>query len=167
MVPARTTTRWWPRSATTSPAACPSRSPIPARVVELVYVDDVVAAFMDTSTGTPPGVTRAGSSRSFTDHGWRARGPIRVFRAMRENLVVADFADPLARRLYATYLAYLPPDDLAYSSTSNRLARHAGRAPQAPHFGQIFVSRTNPGVTRGNHYHHTKVEKFWCSRARR
>lgn len=29
------------------------------------------------------------------------------------------------------------------------------------HFGQIFVSRTKPGVTRGNHYHHTKIEKFF------
>ena len=29
------------------------------------------------------------------------------------------------------------------------------------HFGQIFVSRTKPGVTRGNHYHHTKAEKFF------
>ena len=29
------------------------------------------------------------------------------------------------------------------------------------HFGQIFVSRTKPGVTRGNHYHHTKTEKFF------
>ena len=31
---------------------------------------------------------------------------------------------------------------------------------KAPSFGQIFVSRTNPGVTRGNHYHDTKTEKF-------
>ena len=29
------------------------------------------------------------------------------------------------------------------------------------HFGQIFVSRTRPGITRGNHYHHTKTEKFF------
>jgi len=31
---------------------------------------------------------------------------------------------------------------------------------KAPCFGQIFVSRTKPGITRGNHYHHTKTEKF-------
>ena len=29
------------------------------------------------------------------------------------------------------------------------------------HIGQIFVSRTKPGITRGNHYHHTKTEKFF------
>jgi UDP-2-acetamido-2,6-beta-L-arabino-hexul-4-ose reductase len=28
------------------------------------------------------------------------------------------------------------------------------------HFGQLFISRTKPGVTRGNHFHNTKVEKF-------
>ena len=27
-------------------------------------------------------------------------------------------------------------------------------------FGQVFISRTRPGITRGNHYHHTKTEKF-------
>ncbi len=31
---------------------------------------------------------------------------------------------------------------------------------KSPCFGQIFVSRTRPGITRGNHYHDTKVEKF-------
>ena len=31
---------------------------------------------------------------------------------------------------------------------------------KSPSFGQIFVSRTKPGITRGNHYHHTKTEKF-------
>ena len=31
---------------------------------------------------------------------------------------------------------------------------------KSPHAGQVFVSRTKPGVTRGNHYHHSKTEKF-------
>ena len=31
---------------------------------------------------------------------------------------------------------------------------------KSPAFGQLFISTTNPGVTRGNHWHHTKVEKF-------
>jgi UDP-2-acetamido-2,6-beta-L-arabino-hexul-4-ose reductase len=32
---------------------------------------------------------------------------------------------------------------------------------KSKNFGQIFVSRSRPGVTRGNHYHHTKIEKFF------
>ena len=31
---------------------------------------------------------------------------------------------------------------------------------KSEHFGQVFISRTKPGITRGNHWHHTKVEKF-------
>ena len=31
---------------------------------------------------------------------------------------------------------------------------------KSPAMGQIFVSRTKPGITRGDHYHHTKAEKF-------
>jgi UDP-2-acetamido-2,6-beta-L-arabino-hexul-4-ose reductase len=58
-------------------------------------------------------------------------------------------------------LAYLPPDGLGYQldiKTDNRgsLAEFV----KSKTFGQMFVSRTLPGVVRGNHYHHTKVEKF-------
>ncbi len=35
-----------------------------------------------------------------------------------------------------------------------------GSSSRPEHSGQIFVSRTQPGVTRGNHFHHTKTEKF-------
>ena len=72
-----------------------------------------------------------------------------------------DFSDPFLGKLYATYLSYLPEDDFAYGldrkcDTRGCLAEFV----KLPAFGQIFVSRTAPGITRGNHYHHTKTEKF-------
>ncbi len=83
------------------------------------------------------------------------------FRKIRKTLVLPEFNDPFVRKLYGTYLFYLPTDDLAYY-----LDQHCDKRGclaefiKSPAFGQIFVSTTEPGVTRGGHYHNTKAEKF-------
>ena len=80
---------------------------------------------------------------------------------MRDTLLVADAGEPFTRRLLGTYTSYLPPGDLAYPLDQRTDARGTlAELLKSPHFGQIFVSRTHPGVTRGNHYHDLKVEKF-------
>jgi len=86
---------------------------------------------------------------------------IRSFRQSRQSLRLPSFADDFTRCLYATYLSHLEGPNFAYRldlKTDNRgcLAEFM----KSEHFGQIFVSRTKPGITRGNHYHHTKTEKF-------
>jgi UDP-2-acetamido-2,6-beta-L-arabino-hexul-4-ose reductase len=59
------------------------------------------------------------------------------------------------------YLTYLNEDDFAYDLTQRCDDRGClAEFIKSRHFGQIFVSRTKPGITRGNHYHHTKAEKF-------
>ncbi len=88
-------------------------------------------------------------------------GRIQEFHAMRETLSIADFRDPFNRDLFATYLSYVPPSERMFhlhKRTDNRgsLAEFLKSKPG----GQIFVSRTFPGITRGNHYHHTKTEQF-------
>ncbi len=86
---------------------------------------------------------------------------IRSFRASRQTLVAPDLSDPFVYKLYGTYLSYLEPSDFAYDLTQRTDARGAlAEFIKSPAFGQIFVSRTRPGVTRGNHFHHTKAEKF-------
>ncbi|MBE2233844.1 MAG: SDR family oxidoreductase [Anaerolinea sp.] len=86
---------------------------------------------------------------------------IRSFRASRQTLLAPDFSDPLVHKLYGTFLSYLETDDFAYDLTQRSDARGSlAEFIKSPPFGQIFVSRTRPGVTRGNHFHHTKTEKF-------
>ncbi|MDT8447564.1 MAG: NAD-dependent epimerase/dehydratase family protein [bacterium] len=83
------------------------------------------------------------------------------FKSSRENLLLPDFADPLMGKLYATYISYLPPDQFAYSLAQHEDRRgHLAEIVKSEHAGQIFISTTKPGITRGNHFHHTKVEKF-------
>jgi UDP-2-acetamido-2,6-beta-L-arabino-hexul-4-ose reductase len=134
-----------------------------ARELELVYIDDVVAAMLAAGEKAPapgqcvqvalPHVHRA-SLGQIAD-------ALQAFRAMRTTLTLPDTGDGFIRRLYATYLSYLEPGDFAYD-LQQRTDPRGTLAEFVKHrdFGQIFVSRTNPGVIRGNHYHHTKTEKF-------
>jgi UDP-2-acetamido-2,6-beta-L-arabino-hexul-4-ose reductase len=132
-----------------------------ARVVELVYVDDVVAQFMTHLEHRAAGVRRGEVHPTFTTSLGDLAARIRGFRAMRDTLEVTDAADPLTRRLLGTYTSYIPPADLAYDLEQRTDARGTlAELLKSPQFGQMFVSRTRPGVTRGNHYHDLKVEKF-------
>lgn len=139
----------------------------PARELELVYIDDVIAAFLsvlDAGASRPPIADRClhlEVPRNFKVTLGDLAARIRSFRESRTTLVLPSFADTFTRCLYATYLSYLDGADFAYAldkKTDNRGA--LAEFLKSPHFGQIFVSRTKPGVTRGNHYHHTKTEKF-------
>lgn len=133
----------------------------PARVVGLAYVDDVVAEFMTHPGGSHKGVTRCEVRPVFSTSLGELAERIRAFRAMRRTLEVADASDAFTRRLLGTYVSYLPPTDLAYSLEQRTDPRGTlAELLKSPHFGQMFVSRTHPGVTRGNHYHDLKVEKF-------
>ncbi len=86
---------------------------------------------------------------------------IRSFREIRRTLVLPDLGDPLNRCLYATYLSYLDGPDFAYRLDQKTDPRGSlAEFVKSAAAGQIFVSRTKPGITRGNHYHHTKTEKF-------
>jgi UDP-2-acetamido-2,6-beta-L-arabino-hexul-4-ose reductase len=135
----------------------------PANVVDLTYIDDVVAAFLkELGTNSDAQEFRlAGPLFSHKISLGDLAALLKSFRAHRSTLFLPDFSNRFVRALYSTYLSYLEPADLKYtleSKTDNRgcLAEFV----KSPSFGQIFISRTKPGITRGNHYHHTKTEKF-------
>ncbi len=133
----------------------------PARTLELSYIDDVVAAFLGELNPGTPGFRFAEPLVSYQISLGALAETIRSFRQVRSGLYLPDFSRPFMRALYATYLSYLDQADFAYplaikSDERGSLAEFI----KAPTIGQVFISRTHPGFTRGNHYHHTKVEKF-------
>lgn len=140
----------------------------PDRSLELAYVDDVVAAMIsegawtNCSSCTGVGETRWPlKPRSFQITLGDLAARIAAFRDMRTSLKLPDFGDDLNRCLYATYLSHLAPSDFAYSLASKSDSRGSlAEFVKLQSGGQIFVSRTGPGITRGNHYHHSKTEKF-------
>jgi UDP-2-acetamido-2,6-beta-L-arabino-hexul-4-ose reductase len=133
-----------------------------AREVELSYIDDVVAAFLaeldEARGGSEPGSNIPVCRIQLGD----LAGRIQAFHDMRSTLTLPDCSDWFNRALYATYLSHVPQEARAHNLEIKSDARGSlAEFIKERHFGQIFVSRTKPGVTRGNHYHHTKAEKFF------
>ena len=83
------------------------------------------------------------------------------FHNSRKSLLIPDFKDLFMKKLHATFLSFLAKDDFSYQL--NQMSDERGVLAEfikSKSKGQIFVSTTNPGKIRGNHYHHTKIEKF-------
>jgi len=135
----------------------------PAKEIELVYVADVVRTFIGVMDGRLSG---SDGKYCLVEPMYRITlGDLAVtiqgFRDSRVSLALPNMSDPFTRALYATYVSYLPVDAFAYELTQRSDPRgELAELLKSPHIGQIFVSRTRPGITRGHHYHDTKVEKF-------
>jgi UDP-2-acetamido-2,6-beta-L-arabino-hexul-4-ose reductase len=134
----------------------------PARELDLSYVDDVVAAFLAEIDGRETAGETGADIQSYRIQLGDLAGRIQAFHEMRTTLTLPDFAEWFNRALYATYLSYVPPEARQHNLEIKSDARGSlAEFIKQKHFGQVFVSRTNPGITRGNHYHHTKTEKFF------
>ena len=77
------------------------------------------------------------------------------------TLDVPDQRDGFAKKLYATYLSYLPEDQFSYPLTMH--CDNRGSFTEILHTaerGQVSVNVSRPGIVKGQHWHHTKHEKF-------
>ncbi len=138
--------------------------------MELVYIDDVVRHFIGhlDQPHPPSGKGKDAEDTCFykidrifkvTLGGLAAK--IYSLRDLRTTLKVPDLSDYFMRCLHATYLSFLDTKNFSYPldiKTDNRGSLF--ELIKSEHFGQIFVSKTYKGITRGNHYHDSKVEKF-------
>lgn len=136
----------------------------PKHEIELIYIDDVVERFLKemADPGAPATCMAPDVIPSTSITLGDLAGRIQFFHDMKNSLIVPDFSERFNQCLYATYLSYVETDARMYglnikSDDRGNLAEFI----KSYHFGQIFVSRTRPGITRGNHYHHTKTEKFF------
>lgn len=131
--------------------------------LRFVYIDDVVRAFLDIAAGTEhdPATTRYEIQPVHSITLGELYDLIQSFHEGRRKSILPDLSNPLVKCLYSTYVSFYDVHDLAYAVELKTDARgwlfELIKSSQA---GQIFVSRTRPGITRGNHYHDTKIEKF-------
>jgi UDP-2-acetamido-2,6-beta-L-arabino-hexul-4-ose reductase len=133
----------------------------PSREIELVHVDDVIVAFKSLVGGEATETAYVSVEPVFHVTLGHLASTLEAFRDTRKTLNQPDLSDPFLRRLYSTYMSYLPASGFSYAPELKSDARGAlAELMKAKGYGQIFVSRTKPGVTRGNHYHDAKVEKF-------
>jgi len=83
------------------------------------------------------------------------------FRDSRKNLSVPNLQDEFTKKLYSTYLSYLPEDRFSYPLTMHTDERGSfTEFLKSPDRGQVSINISHPGITKGNHWHHTKNEKF-------
>ena len=83
------------------------------------------------------------------------------FKESRRDLSVPDMSDGFTKRLYANYLSYLPADGFSYKLKMNRDVRGSfTEILRTADRGQVSVNISRPGITKGQHWHHTKNEKF-------
>ena len=135
----------------------------PSYELTVCYIDDVVAKFVDIFENTAdytPGFFGIDTLHRIT-LGKLAK-TIQSFGENRKTLIMPNLNGLLEQRLYGTYLSYLDNNDFAYPLKKNEDNRGwLAEFIKSESFGQIFVSTTKPGITRGDHWHHTKVEKFF------
>ncbi len=136
----------------------------PSHRMQLVYIDDVVAELIRASAGEANKDPQDGFCYIEPVHSATLGEIVALlesFRDSRKTLDIPDMSDPLTKKLYATYLSYLPEKGFSYPLKMNiddrgsftEILRTADR-------GQFSVNVAKPGITKGNHWHHTKNEKF-------
>lgn len=128
----------------------------------LVYIDDLVAEIISAINGSE---NREGAfCKVPTEHKITLGEIVDLlysFKESRQTKLVPDLSDEFTKKLHATYLSYIPTDQFSYPLKMNidergsftEILRTADR-------GQFSVNISKPGITKGNHWHNTKNEKF-------
>jgi UDP-2-acetamido-2,6-beta-L-arabino-hexul-4-ose reductase len=136
----------------------------PSSKISLVYVDDVISAFIEKLTSQPvePSTREFAEVNPIYDStvGELAQ-VLQSFKASRTTLTTEKVGTGFLRALYSTYVSYLSPELFAYSVPSHSDPRGSFvEMLKTKDSGQFSYFTAHPGVTRGEHYHHTKTEKF-------
>ncbi|NVN93111.1 MAG: capsular polysaccharide biosynthesis protein CapF [Desulfuromonadales bacterium] len=134
----------------------------PSVTMNLVYIDDVVTDFMAALDGEPR--VADPYCQVHPVHAITLGGIVELihsFKESRANLIVPDMSAPFTKKLYSTYLSYLPQDNFSYPLKMNVDQRGSfTEFIKTADRGQVSVNISKPGITKGNHWHHTKNEKF-------
>lgn len=130
--------------------------------MDLVYIDDVVAELIHAAEGH---ANRVGDYCKVPVEHHTTLGEIvdllYAFKASRETLFVTDMLDEFSKKLYATYLSYLPVDKFSYPLISHVDTRGSfTEFLKSKERGQVSINVSHPTMIKGEHWHHTKNEKF-------
>ena len=147
----------------------------PSVELELLYIDDLVEEMLGALLGEEHRCVYRGLEAVPDPDGDFCNVPVtdtatlgeivsmlQGFRDSRNDLTVPDqSAGSLSKKLYATFLSYYGPDRFAYDLTPHTDERGSfTEFLRTPERGQVSVNVSKPGVTKGNHWHMTKWEKF-------
>lgn len=134
----------------------------PKAVMKLVYIDDVVKELINALNGIESSVgVFCEVPLVHTITLGEIVDLIDSFKKSREDRSIPNMANAFTKKLYSTYLSYLPEDQFSYDLKMNVDQRGSfTEFIKTPDRGQVSVNISKPGITKGNHWHHTKNEKF-------
>ncbi|MGL4990285.1 MAG: NAD-dependent epimerase/dehydratase family protein [Sarcina sp.] len=127
----------------------------------LVYIDDVVRCLIDTfkNENLKSGYTKVDIEHKATLG--RIVDLLNEFKDSRKTLKISDMSDEFTKKLYSTYLSYISEDKFSYPLKMNVDNRGSfTEFIKGNEMGQVSVNISKAGITKGNHWHHTKNEKF-------
>ena len=147
----------------------------PAVELEMLYIDDLVAEMLDALEGKEHHCEFEGLTTVLKEDGRYCAAPVshRVtlgeivslldsFKAQPQTLLMPEIPDgSFAKKLYSTYLSYLPQEKAIFSLKMNEDSRGSfTELLKTENCGQFSVNISKPGITKGQHWHHTKWEFF-------
>ena len=143
--------------------------------LELLYIDDLITEMLDALEGNAHRCEYEGVDPVATENGRYCYAPIthkvtlgeivellESFKEQPATLVMPEIPyNSFAKKLYSTYLSYLPKEKVAFPLKMNVDARGSfTELLKTASCGQFSVNISKPGITKGQHWHHTKWEFF-------
>ncbi len=147
----------------------------PAVELELLYIDDLVEEMLDALEGHPHRCNYDGLEPEFSAKGrycaaiitYKATlgeivGLLRQFKGQPNTLMMPRIPmDSFAKKLYSTYLSYLPKEGISFPLKMNMDDRGSfTELIKTADCGQVSVNISKPGITKGQHWHNSKWEFF-------
>lgn len=150
----------------------------PMAELELLYIDDLVQGMLDALEGKelycnydglmPIATSQAEGAYCYVPITHKVTlGQIvellEAFKAQPATLIMPQIVEgSFAKKLYSTYLSYLPQEKVSYPLKMNVDERGSfTELMKMPGFGQFSVNISKPGITKGQHWHHSKWEFFY------
>ena len=143
--------------------------------LELLYIDDLVTEMLDALEGKEHHCEFEGVKTVLKENGKYCAAPITHkvtlgeiadlldgFKAQPETLLMPEIPDnSFAKKLYSTYLSFLPKEKVSFPLKMNVDGRGSfTELLKTENCGQISVNISKPGITKGQHWHNSKWEFF-------
>lgn len=143
--------------------------------LELLYIDDLMREMLDALEGKEHRCTFDGIETVLCDDGKYCAAPIThkvtlgeivelltTFKAQAGTLIMPEIPNgSFAKKLYSTYLSYLPKEKVSFPLKMNEDVRGSfTELLKTEKCGQFSVNVSKPGITKGQHWHHSKWEFF-------
>ena len=135
--------------------------------LQLVYIDDLANDIIDNLKKNKSGLNYGELSMIHSITLGDLANKIFSFKESRKSLVSEKVGTGVTRALYSTYISYLPVENFTYQIPNHGDERgHFVEILKTYDSGQFSFLTIKPGISRGNHYHHSKTEKFIILRGR-